>query len=357
MINRDNYLDVKDYLRFQADFKQNDPNTIKSYWFRLVHMLKWAQETSLTRAAVIKPTLPAYLEKVKSPYGIGQLGAAEFTAICKTARAFFLWAKAEHPGRFRMVDQNWIASIRPPRMRRESATLKERELYTLDEVIHLATCPVETLCQQRTQAAAALLFLSGMRIGAFASLPIGCVDLDSMRIYQLPERGVMTKNRKAAITTLLNIPELMAVARAWDVRVRKEVGEGQCWFTHLTRFGELSTEKPDQAALLNRKHGFADDLRELCTFAGIVYKSAHKFRHGHAVYALKQCTTMEEFKSVSQNLMHSNMGITDGIYGKLVDDDVHNTIQGLTTKTKAPAGEDLQAMFEEMVRKYTKGKE
>lgn len=66
---------------------------------------------------------------------------------------------------------------------------------------------------------------------------------------------------------------------------------------------------------------------------------------------------MTEFKSVSQNLMHANMGITDGIYGKLVEDDVHNTILGLAGNRDRPADTDLQTMFEENIRKYAKGKE
>jgi integrase len=98
--------------------------------------------------------------------------------------------------------------------------------------------------------------------------------------------------------------------------------------------GDQFLDELNREALANRKHGFADDLRELCELAGVEYKSAHKFRHGHAVYGLKHCETMEEFKSVSQNLMHANMGITDGIYGKLVDDDVHNTILGLSKKKR-----------------------
>jgi integrase len=53
--------------------------------------------------------------------------------------------------------------------------------------------------------------------------------------------------------------------------------------------------------------------------AGVKYKSPHKLRHGHAVYALK-------LKAISQNLMHSTIGIMDGIIGVLVGDDVHNTI-------------------------------
>jgi integrase len=356
MISRENYIDVIGFLHFQEELKQNDPLTVDGYWSRLRHLLEWAQGYPLPKAATIRPAFPAYLEKYRT-YADSQLGASGFTSICKTVRAFFLWAKAEYPFRYRFVEQNWIVSVRPPRMRREQAELHTRELYTVEEVIRLATCPVKNLNEQRTRAAAAFLFLSGMRIGAFASLPIGCVDLDHMRVYQLPERGVMTKNRKAAITYLLQIPELLAVAKSWDNLVREKLGDELYWYAHLDAHGEFSLRQPDRMALQNRKLGFGDDLHILCNLAGVEYKSAHKFRHGHAVYALKHCRTMEEFKSVSQNLMHANMGITDGIYGNLVEDDVQKKILGLASNKDAPADIDLQAAFEAMVRKFAKEKE
>ena len=99
---------------------------------------------------------------------------------------------------------------------------------------------------------------------------------------------------------------------------------------------------------------YGDDLRVLCNLAGVEYKSAHKFRHGHAVYALKHYRTRAEFKSVSQNLMHSNMGITDGIYGNLTSDDFNKNILGLASNN--PAEIDIQTIFAEMMRKYTKEK-
>jgi len=40
--------------------------------------------------------------------------------------------------------------------------------------------------------------------------------------------------------------------------------------------------------------------------------------------------------------MHSTIGITDGIYGNLVNDDVRTTINGLANvKTTNPADQDL----------------
>ncbi len=299
---------------------------------------------------------PAYLERIKGPNG-APIGAAQFAALCKTARAFFLWALKEHPGRYRSIDANWVQSIRPPRARAEQAELKNRILYQVEEVIKLADAKTSTTAERRTQAAAAFLFLSGMRIGAFTTLPIACVDLPNNRVMQLPERGVMTKNRKAAVTTLLRVPDLMCVVTGWDGYLRNLVPDKFLWYAHLDHAGEIAQNQPDPGALANRRQTFGDELRHLCRLAGVEYKSAHKFRHGHAVYALKRAKTVEQLKAISQNLMHSTIGITDGIYGNLVQDDVHEVILGLGGNELADAGDDkMEQMVEATLRRILAGK-
>jgi integrase len=76
------------------------------------------------------------------------------------------------------------------------------------------------LALKRDQAAAAMLFLSGMRATAFATLPIEAVDLGEKTIKQWLELVVQTKNGKREKTNLLPIPELMNVVEEWDSRVR-----------------------------------------------------------------------------------------------------------------------------------------
>ncbi len=57
--------------------------------------------------------------------------------------------------------------------------------------------------------------------------------------------------------------------------------------------------------------------------------SPHKFRHGHATYGLKQAKDIGDLKAVSQNLMHANIGITDGIYAILSTEDMQERIASL----------------------------
>jgi len=327
MINRQNYLDVQKFITYQREIKQVAEKTADAQWSRLRHLIEWADEVLFSLAMSRRPTFPAYAELQVTEQGM-PYSASHLSALFKTCRAFLMWARQEFPVRYKHLELNWIQSLRPSRGRSEAAELQTRKLYTLEDVLQLVNTPAHSTAQWRIRAAVAFLFLSGMRVGAFVTLPIKAVNLGISQIIQAPGLGVHTKNSKAAKTYLLNIPELMAVVREWDQLVRATLPADAYWYAHLSRFGELTTERPKG----NRdevRHALRDDLIDLCDRAEIEYLSPHKLRHGFAVYGLKSAKTIAQMKAISQNLMHSNMGITDGIYGKLVDDDVRDIIAGL----------------------------
>jgi site-specific recombinase XerC len=82
----------------------------------------------------------------------------------------------------------------------------------------------------------------------------------------------------------------------------------------------------------------------------VAYHSPHKLRHGHAVYAIKQARTIPELKAISQNLMHSSLTITDGVYGVLSGLDVANTIAGLgkSETSQADVVRQLEALIAQL---------
>lgn len=326
MIQRQNYLDVKAYLKYQREIKQVSPLTERANWCRLRHLIEWADDRIFGRASSLKPTFTTYVEGLMvddHPFSSSHL-----TAICKTCRAFYTWAKKEFPSRYKAITSSWVESLRPSRGRAEQSELKTREIYTEDDIRALVAVPALTTAQRRMRAGVAFLFLSAMRIGAFVTLPINCVDVGELTVLQLPAKGVKTKNSKAAKTFMLNIPDLLKVVLEWDAEVRAALPPTAYWYANLSQFGELTTEMPSGDRVM-RRVDFRESLVDLCERAGIPYRSPHKLRHGFAVYALKRARTVAQMKAVSQNLMHSNMGITDGIYGKLVDDDVKDIITGL----------------------------
>jgi site-specific recombinase XerC len=56
-------------------------------------------------------------------------------------------------------------------------------------MVKIASLNPETLAEKRGRAAMIFMYLSGMRVGAFLTLPIECVDLGQMKIYQIPSMG------------------------------------------------------------------------------------------------------------------------------------------------------------------------
>lgn len=327
MINRQNWLDVKAFLTYQERIRQSGPDTVRRYRTHLRHVLEWAGAKPLTAARSIDPTLPAYLLTVHGEDTHRPLAPSSLAKTLQVSRQFFDFARREWPTRYKGLTESWIETLQPPKRASLQSRLKEHAHYTLEDILKLAALPTETMREKRDQAAACFLFLSGMRVDAFASLPISCVDLATGKVYQLPERGVRTKNSKAAITYLLPIPELMAIVQEWDSIVRKALPPAALWFTVMSRDGEDFTGGVH--ASIGRGDSVGDALRGLCERANIPYLSPHKLRHGHIVFGMKNVRDMAGLKAVSQNVMHESVTITDKIYGGLSGEDVRRVINGL----------------------------
>jgi hypothetical protein len=61
----------------------------------------------------------------------------------------------------------------------------------------------------------------------------------------------------------------------------------------------------------------------------VPYRSAHKPRHGHAIYALKQAQTLADYKAISQKMMLASLQTTDSVSAVLTPDDVGARIGSL----------------------------
>lgn len=235
----------------------------------------------------------------------------------QVARRFFDWCKTKQPTRFKRLSRDWINSLRPDR---GVQMPKPRTYFTIEELHKIAglTIPSVDLALQRDQAGACMLFLSGMRAGAFVSLPIKCVNLEELTVQQFPAAGVKTKNTKHATTFLLNIPVLLEVVRRWDSFVRQQLPETAMWYAHIVGGWNEQRLSLDSPAASRGNH-FNRRLKPLLVLAVVELRSSHKFRHGHAVFGLQYARTLADYKAVSQNLMHENIQITDSIYADLVD--------------------------------------
>lgn len=175
-----------------------------------------------------------------------------------------------------------MESLRPPRV---SESSNEHEYVSLEEILRLVAVPHkdDDLALLRDKAAAALLFLSGARASAVATLPISAVDLPGKTLRQWPELGVATKNGKRATTFLLPIPALLSIAQTWDDVVRSKLPSTAPWYAPIsTALREL--EPGYQIARLRIRRGLTQ--AQLAEMVGTRQPSIARLENGNSIPSL-----------------------------------------------------------------------
>ncbi|MHA1280462.1 MAG: tyrosine-type recombinase/integrase [Candidatus Helarchaeota archaeon] len=329
---------MKEYLKYRKEVGLLSDNSLCLEKTWLHHLLMWAQDHPYEKAPKIRPSLPEHMLQARLDGSGKTLSPIYVKKVIRASYNFFQWLRTHESG-FRLIDQAWLDTLKPPRMTIE---YKEHEAVTIEEITAIANAPVFTMRDRRIRAAAVFWFLSGIRIGAFVSLPIKAVDIEDLTIRQWPKLGVKTKLIKHATTFLLDISELLEIIKEWDDFVRNHLSIDSCWFAPLSpETGELDFEKIEVGK--NRDQRARKDLEDWLERVGLPYHSPHKFRHGFAVYAIKHAKDMSDMKAISQNLMHANISITDGIYGGLSDMDIKKQITSLTSNS---IPDDQQSLLE-----------
>jgi len=337
VIIRENWLDVQKHLEYRRAVHQETRRTLQTRGSALQLLLFWAGEKPLTRAPDVRPSYPEYIARQRRDGAPLAHGTQE--TWLSIAKVFFRWAVAAHPRRYRRVTTLWLDSLRPARAK---GHLKERQAYSLEDVRAVLAVDDERLGVQRVKAATAFLFLSGMRIGAFVTLPILAVNVARREVQQWTDLGVRTKFSKSATTFLLDIPDLLDVVGRWDALVRAELPAEAMWYSNLVG----AREKRLEATTLQspyRSRSYYKGMRALCERAGVTYLSPHKLRHGHVMHALANAKTPADWKAISQNVMHSGLGTTDEIYGILKDDEIASRIARMGGSAAPAAGAMSQA--------------
>jgi len=328
MIARENYLLLKEFLQGYENATIG-AKSLERYWAYLRHLLIWADDQLLSNAEYITPSWMEYIFREHGHSSEHKPFSYETRKkLVGLSRRFFEWAKLNYPVQFQNVSFNWIKRLAVERKGRDMTL---RDYLTVDQIIKLATPPSDEndLIIRRSQAAAAMLFTSGMRIGAFMTLPVRTVRLKDMEIDQFPELGVQTKNNVKATTFLLQVPELLEVISKWDLFVRENFGPEGLWFPNIGRWGYVHDTSIKIGE--HRRTNFNKRMKQLFNKVGLPYQSAHKFRHAHAVYGLQHARDMSDYKAVSLNLMHGDIKITDSTYAYLSSMDTKRRILGLSS--------------------------
>lgn len=149
---------------------------------------------------------------------------------------------------------------------------------------------------------------------------------------------------------------MLNIVRERDTEIRDVLPNNSFWFAPVSpepaEF-DLSVTRVGK----NRKVRVSKDLRSWLKKVDLPYHAPHKFRHSHAVYALKNAKDVSTLKEVSQNLMHANLSITDDVYGILSEKDVKTQITALGIDIKSRNDKDLErriSRLEEIIQKKNK---
>lgn len=325
MIHRGNWLAVNRYLKYRSEVDRVSGSTIRLEKTWLRHLILWAGETAFFKAPKIRPTFPQYILSARLDGTGEEFSQIYIDKVIGTSKRFFSWL-SRNQGGLRFKRSNFLATLKAPKIDPQP---HDHEAVSLDEIIKIAKAPTTILSEERIQAAAVLWFLSGIRIGAFVTLPIKAVDIKNRTIKLWPSLGVKTKFNKHTTVFLLDIPELLEVVAAWDAKVKQILGPDVPWFapfSNITRDFELNYKEVGNY----RSDKARKDLRAWLKRNKLPYHSPHKFRHGHAVYGLKRAEDFSDYKAVSQNLGHASITTTDQIYSILPDNDVKSRIAGFS---------------------------
>lgn len=358
LICRNNWMDVQAYLAHCEKTKRNSAATIKRQWGLLRHALEWSQDKPFPQSPSNTTSFTDYLEQVgtittRSDGKSGPLSPETKRRALEEMVRFFHFMRKTNPKRYppHVVNDEWLASLKV--LTTEDQVI-DHKFYTFTEVERLTATPdhTETLTQFRLRAAIALLFLSGMRVGALVTLPLKAINLSAAHpvVWQWGLYGVQTKNGKPINTYLLQIPNLLHIVTQWDDLVRSQLQPNALWFADLTRDGMAFTGKTQSGG--SRADAVRKGLRNLCEKVGVQYKRPHCLRHGHIVYSVKRARDMKALTAISQNVGHGDLTTTLQVYGKLNGDDVQESIAGLT-QSDAPApstsdGIDRSALIEQL---------
>jgi integrase len=334
MVNRANWLIIKEYLEYLRIVKKISDKSVAIYRNHLKHLLLWAMEVPLWDPNKVVRSFENYLADYISQKTGQSLSLSSWQRILGVTSRFYFWGKSRYPKKFSNVSQDWIDGLVVPKYVHNIA---DSNYVSLDVVHQIKDFYMKSkeLVDLRDSVAAIFLFISGLRAGAFSTLPIKAVipdlqDFPNMfRIRQWPELGVKTKNSKRLTTHTFTILELARCCKEWDTLIRGRLSSNAMWFTPLkNNWGDQSlSEQPPgvhRSKILNRR------LKRLSEKIGYPYQSAQKFRRGHAHYGLTQSKTLEQYKNVSLNLGHSSITITDQYYSKFNSHDRMSQIASLS---------------------------
>ena len=237
---------------------------------------------------------------------------------------------------------------------RAAKTPKFKKYPTLEQIrAAIVAMPVDSEIELRNRALVALTALTGIRVGALATLRLKHIDLNRELVLQDP-REVCTKFSKRIDTYLCPVGDdfkIIVVDWLRFLRETKLFGDDDPLFPQtkvsLGPNGQFESDGLDRQFWSNTtpirnvfRHAFAR-----CGLEGF---HPHTFRDTLVKYGERHSPSIEQFKAWSLNLGHEHMGTTLSSYGSI---DPHQ--QGDLVRAVIPNQEsdpEIRKLFDQFVR-------
>ncbi len=315
-------------------------------------VLRWASLRSFFDAPKFGPTLPEYLQDGARLVGSGPISREAGRKICQFAREFFEWLVESHRQKTKSITRTWLKSLVLTRSANRSivrhvdsndpGAIKrdEQPVVSEEEILKLTDLeiPEDNLIMRRDRAAASFLFCSGMRGGAFVSMPVCAVDLPNLAVFQSPEIGVETKLGKRGRTFLWDIPLLLRSLSDWQqflLALPDFDPQKTLWFLPLDNNWGKHVPSTRETTSEFREGVLNKSMKRLWKRLEMPHKSPHAFRRGFASYGLLRAADIADYKAISANLLHSDMSVTDRYYAKLANDEQKRRLLAMSNRPAA----------------------
>jgi integrase len=304
-----------------------------------MHYLNWCGELDFRDAPKSQVHFVDYVDALMTFHGTP--AAPEYKGkLIRSARRFFEWVSINKKG-FRFITPAWLSTFKYRVCAKE---FNDDDTITEDEIIIIANLPVESIIEKRIRAGVCFLYLTGMRISAFISMPIKAVNLEELEVRQSPELGMRTKNKKSATTYILDIEPIMRHVYEWDEFVRPKLPPTGFWFAPLnSTTGDINTSAVKVGE--NRPSIFRKDLTTWLKKHQALLHSPHDFRRGHASFLWERSKDFNDLLAIKENLMQENLATTE-IYARKKKTQIKKLVHNLMKRSvMQEPSQDLNAQL------------
>ncbi|MFN5540026.1 MAG: tyrosine-type recombinase/integrase [Candidatus Melainabacteria bacterium] len=306
-----------------------------------------------------------WIEKKEDSRSGKQISLTTCYHYLKHLKDFFKWIafQAGYKSKICLTD---VEYLKLPKDKARIAIDSKRERFpTLEQVKKVvSSIEINSEIDLRDRALISFTLLSGMRDSAITSLPIGCFDEELLQVNQSPKMGVKTKFSKAMRTYIFKFDEeMMNYILDWvkHLKVEKLFGNADPLFPR-SKVENLEGSKVFACGELEPKFwqsvsSMRDIFKQRFEAVGVEYFPPHSFRHLAVKLSLSKCKNGHEFKAVSQNFGHENIGTTMITYGSLNNSQVGEVIGEMNFgDDKDTQDDELIDEIKELLNRKKKGK-